>query len=146
MWNIITNSPLQDNAVKNRQRSSGHSTPLKLLDNVMLEDKLHRIRRTPNKELLEPTKGQSTPVNKTNDDPFGFDVLDSPLVFSPVLPSNEMTSSSSLQVSDSEVSSKRRSFGTYDIPIKPKLINVKKRKQKNVQVSIVVVVVTLLPW
>ena len=105
----------------------------------MLEDKLQRRRRTPRKDLLEPTKGQSTPVNKNNNDPFGFDVLDSPLVFSPVLPSNNTSSSSSsLQASEVTVD-KRRSFGTYDIPIKPaKLINVKKRKQKNVQVSTIV--------
>lgn len=115
----------------------------------MLEDKLQRKRRTPRKELLEPTKGQSTPVNKNNDDPFGFDVLDSPLVFSPVLPSNSTSASSSqLQASDVEMTNiidKRRSFGTYDIPIKAKPGNVKKRKQKNTQVSSVVAVASL-PW
>lgn len=116
----------------------------------MLEDKLLRKRRTPRKELLEPTKGQSTPVSNNKDDPFGFDVLDSPLVFSPVLPSNNITGSSSSQLQSSTVENvvdnKRRSFGTYDIPIKAKTVNVKKRKQKNVQVGTSVVVVdTLLP-
>ena len=112
----------------------------------MLQDKLHRRRRTPHKDLLEPTKGQSTPVNKNNNDPFGFDVLDSPLVFSPVLPSNSSSSSSissSLQASEVTVE-KRRSFGTYDIPIKAKPVNVKKRKQKNVQVSNIIVLTSSL--
>ena len=112
----------------------------------MLHDKLQRRRRTPHKDLLEPTKGQSTPVNKNNDDPFGFDVLDSPLVFSPVLPSNNTSSSSSLQASE-VIIDKRRSFGTYDIPIKPAktVVNMKKRKQKNIQVSIIVML-TSSPW
>ena len=119
--------------------SSSHNTPLKSLENAMLEDKLQRKRRTPHKDLLEPTKGQSTPVgNKDNskDDPFGFNVLDSPLVFSPVLPSNNTTSNSrlQLQVSDGDMMNKRRSFGTYDIPIISKPVNVKKKKQKNNQV------------
>ena len=109
----------------------------------MLEDKLQR-RRTPRKELLEPSKGQSTPVSNNKDDPFGFDVLDSPLVFSPVLPSNNRTdsSTSSLQASsvDNIVDNKRRSFGTYDIPIRAKTTAaVKKRKQRNVQVGNTVV-------
>lgn len=123
----------------------------------MLEDKLQRRRRTPCKDLLEPTIGRSTPINNNNnsssskDDPFGFDVLDSPLVFSPVLPSN-ITASSSSQldtsdanaVSSNDVTVKRRSFGTYDIPIKA-IVNVKKKKQKNNQVSIVLMV-TASPW
>ena len=107
----------------------------------MLEDKLQRKRRTPRKELLDPTKGQSTPVKKaTTDDPFGFDVLDSPLVFSPVLPSNQ-ASSSHLQVSSEHNSEvvKRRSFGTYDIPFKHGPHHGgKKKKQRSSQVSIVV--------
>jgi len=109
----------------------------------MLDDKIQRKRRTPRKELLDPTKGQSTPVKKaTSNDPFGFDVLDSPLVFSPVLPSNH-TSSSHLQVSSEDNSEvmKRRSFGTYDIPFKNGPHHCgggKKKKQRNIQVSIMV--------
>lgn len=112
----------------------------------MLHDKLQRKRRTPRKDLLEPTKGQSTPVNKNNNDPFGFDVLDSPLVFSPVLPSNNTSSSSSSLQASEVMGDKRRSFGTYDIPIRPtKTVNVKKRKHKNVQVG-VIVMLTSSPW
>ena len=133
---MMISSLQKDTAADNQ--SSSHSTPLKSLENAMLHDKLQRKRRTPHKDLLEPTKGQSTPVNKNNNDPFGFDVLDSPLVFSPVLPSNNTSSSSSLQASEVMVD-RRRSFGTYDIPIKPaKTVNVKKRKQKNVQVGTIV--------
>ena len=108
----------------------------------MLEDALKRRTR---RDLLEPTKGQSTPVKKHSDDPFGFDVLDSPLVFSPVLPSNNTTisSSSQLQVSDGGLVEKRRSFGTYDIPIKAKPI-VRKKKNKSNQVGIVAMA-ALLP-
>jgi len=118
-------------------------SPLKSLENSMLEEKLLRKRRTPHKELPDPTKGQSTPVKKaTNDDPFGFDVLDSPLVFSPVLPSN-YTSNSHLQVSSEHNSQvvKRRSFGTYDIPFKngPHHGRDKKKKKRNSQVSMVVI-------
>jgi len=107
----------------------------------MLEYKLQRQRRTPHKELLDPTKGQSTPVTKTtSDDPFGFDVLDSPLVFSPVLPSNPGSSLQMMQVSTDYNNSemvKRRSFGTYDIPFKsgPPPASKKKKKQRSVQVG-----------
>lgn len=126
------------------------STPLKSLENAMLENKLQRrIRRIPHsKELLEPSQRQSTPINNRQDkqnDPFGFDVLDSPLVFSPVLPSNNSStasSSSHLQASSDvtgDVMMKRRSFGTYDIPVKSRpVMMVKKRKQKNNQVGVVV--------
>lgn len=135
---LVINISLQKNTLES-QNTSNHSTPLKSLENAMLEDTLHRRRRTPRKDLLEPTKGQSTPVNKHNDDPFGFNVLDSPLVFSPVLPSNNTTTSSSsqLQVSDE---GKRQSFGTYDIPVKAKPTIVRKKKHKDNQVGIVTMV------
>ena len=144
MVNVFISSSLQKNTSEDKHELSSHSTPLKSLENAMMEDKLQRRSRTPRKELLEPTKGQSTPVTNSKDDPFGFDVLDSPLVFSPVLPNNNITSTSSsnsLQASgvDNVVDNKRRSFGTYDIPIRAKTPLVKKRKQKNVQVGNVVV-------
>ena len=102
----------------------------------MLEDKLQR-KRTPRKDVLDPTKGQSTPVNQKNDDPFGFDVLDSPLVFSPVLPSSSASITDGSSTSSLQVSAvvKRRSFGTYDMPITTKPNNITKRRQKNVQVG-----------
>ena len=63
-------------------------------------------------------------------------------MFSPVLPSNR-TSSSHLQVSSEQNSEavQRRSFGTYDIPIKigPHHGRDKKKKKRSSQVSIVIV-------
>lgn len=108
---------------------------------------------SPELKLPQPTLGHSTPgdigpsLAPRRDSLFGFDVLESPLVLSPVpvvtYPDDDKSSSVSPKQRESSEEVKRKSMpaqmllGTYDIPLRKPTPKGKKKaaKQKNKRVS-----------